>query len=222
MASRKRTTALTVVVLVVGACSSGPGSASPSSGAGSTMSAAPSPSAVASAEPTLPPPTPTPTAAPSAATVPTTFTSATYGYSLTVPAGWKAIQATAAWDGVSALSHDSAETDEFVESYPRSAWANAAPTKGALADVVKQTISDNVKYHGDTCPAAPEAKVPIKIGGEQGMLLEWNCGILINIAVTVHDNVAYLFGFRDLGVHAATDPADQAALQGLLDSVQFP
>ena len=54
------------------------------------------------------------------------------------------------------------------------------------------------------------------------MLVEWNCGILINVAVTVHDGVAYLFGFRDLGVHAATDPADRAALQGLLDSMQFP
>ena len=66
--------------------------------------------AAATAKPTQAPPspTPTPTAAPSAATVPTTFTSKTYGYSLTGPAGWTPIQATAAWDGVSALSHDSA------------------------------------------------------------------------------------------------------------------
>ena len=60
------------------------------------------------------------------------------------------------------------------------------------------------------------------MGGEPGVLLEWNCEILINNAVTVHDHVAYLFGMRDLGVHAAADAVDRAALQGILDSVQFP
>ncbi len=224
MGSMRRTTALAVVVLMIGACTSGPAGAGPSSSVGSTASPAQSLAAVPTAKPTLPPPkpTPTPTSAPSAAAVPTTFTSATYGYSLTVPAGWTAIQATTAWDGVSSLSHDAAESDQFVESYTRSAWANVAPTKGGLADVVRQAISDTVKYHSDTCPAAPEAQRKITIGGEPGMLLEWNCGILINNALTVHHQVAYLFGFRDLRIHAANDAKDRAALQGLLDSVRFP
>ncbi len=216
-------TALAAVVLALGACSGGGAGASSSSDAGSDASALPS-SAAASPKPTIAPsnPTPTPTAAPSAATVPTTFTSALYGYSLTVPANWTTIQATVAWDGVSGLSHDARESDQFIDSSARSAWANVAPTKGGLADVVSQTISDTVKYHGDTCPDAPEAQHNIRIGGEPGVLLEWNCGILINNAITVHDHVAYLFGMRDLGVHAAADPDDRAALQAMLDSVHFP
>ena len=224
MASSTLTTLLTVVGLTVGACTSSPAAAGPSSNVAPTASAVPSSSAATSARPTLPPPkpTPSPTAAPSAATVPTTFTSVTYGYSLTLPAKWTAIQATVAWDGVSGLSHDSRETDQFIDSANRSAWANAAATKGRLTDVVKETISDTVKYHGDTCPDAPDAQHKIKIGGEPGILLEWNCGILINNAIAVHDHIAYLFGFRDVGVHAATDAQDRAALQGLLDSVRFP
>ena len=163
MTSRTRMAALTAVVLVLGACAGGPTGTSSSSGAGVAVSAVPSSSA-ASAKPIVAPsnPTPTPTAAPSAATVPTTFTSATYGYSLTVPANWTTVQATVAWDGVSGLSHDARESDQFIDSSARSAWANVAPTKGALADVVRQTISDTVKYHGDTCPDAPEAQHKIK------------------------------------------------------------
>src|SRR3954470_132913 len=141
MPSSVRTGALIALMLVIGACAPGRAGAVPSSSAGPTATAAASTSTVATAEPTLMPPSPTstPTAAPSAATVPTMFTSTIYGYSLTLPAGWTAIHATSAWDGTSALSHDAVESDQFIESYPRSAWVNAAPTKGGLSDVVKQT-----------------------------------------------------------------------------------
>jgi hypothetical protein len=54
------------------------------------------------------------------------------------------------------------------------------------------------------------------------VLLAYNCGILINHAVTVHHGVGYDFAFRDPTVAAATDPTDHAALLDILGSVQFP
>src|SRR6476619_4706407 len=106
MASLGRAATILTVLLLAGACSAGPAGSQPSAGAPSPLVDA-SPSIAATAKPT-PTPTPTPTAspAPSAASVPTTFTSTTYGYSLTVPAGWTTVQATSAWDGTSSISHD--------------------------------------------------------------------------------------------------------------------
>ena len=60
------------------------------------------------------------------------------------------------------------------------------------------------------------------MGGQPGVLLAYNCGILINIAATVHHGVGYWFAFRDPAVAAATDPADHAAFMDILRSVQFP
>ncbi len=54
------------------------------------------------------------------------------------------------------------------------------------------------------------------------MLIAWNCGILINGAVTVHNGRAYVFGLRDPAVHAATDPADRATFLTMLESVRSP
>src|SRR4029077_16084411 len=99
-----------------------------------------------------------------------------------------------------------------------SAWFFGAPTTKDLAGKVKESIAANAAAHGNTCPAVPEIKDPVDIAGQPGTLLGWNCGILINSGITVHDGVAYLFGFRDPGVHAATDPADRAAFLELLKS----
>ena len=141
---------------------------------------------------------------------------------MTLPAGWTAVQASAAWDGVSGLSSQAAEADKFAGTTAAAAFVVATPTTKRLADVVKQVIQDTITYHSDTCPPEPEAPESIKIGGQPATLLAWNCGILINIAVTVQDGVAYEFGFRDPSVHAATDAADRATLLTLLASVQLP
>jgi len=53
-------------------------------------------------------------------------------------------------------------------------------------------------------------------------LLEYNCGILINIAGTVRHGVGYWFAFRYLSVHAASDPAGHAAFVEIRRSVEFP
>ena len=80
-----------------------------------------------------------------------------------------------------------------------------------------------MRDHGETCPASgPETTEPIKIGREAGALLSWDCGILINMAVLVRDGTGFVLVMRDPDVHAATDAADRAILEELLDSVTFP
>ncbi|MEO8229596.1 MAG: hypothetical protein ABI628_07520 [Chloroflexota bacterium] len=83
-------------------------------------------------------------------------------------------------------------------------------------------IAATAKFHGDTCPPKPDAQDPIIIGGDPGILVAWNCGILINNALTVPNGVGYQFLLRDPAVHAATDPADRAVFLAMLESVQFP
>jgi hypothetical protein len=157
---------------------------------------------------------------PSAAT--TSFASKTYGYSLTVPAGWTVVQASAAWDGNGAPGHDIPQADQFVGPAASSAWAYAAPTTKDLAGYVKERIAANAADHAATCPATPEAEDRIDVGGEPGTLVAWNCGILINGAFAVHNGTGYLFGFRDPAVHASADVADRVAFLELLHSVKFP
>lgn len=112
--------------------------------------------------------------------------------------------------------------DQFLGHADTSSWAFAAQTTKGLRAYVKGTIEGTVEDHGDTCPAAtPDAQHPIEIGGQPGTLLAWDCGLLINQAVTVQDGVGYFFGFRDPSVQAATDAADRKLFLELLDSVTF-
>lgn len=209
------------LALVVAACASGSASAPPSSpSAVAPVELTPSPvlSPISAASPVAP----AASAAPSAPKVATSFTSPIYGYSLTVPAGWTAIEATSAWDGRGAPFHDVPEADQFVGPAAASAWFLGAPTTKDLASRVQEAIAANAAGHGNTCPALPEINDPIEIGTEHATLLGYNCGILINFAIAVHDGKAYLFGLRDTAVHAAADPADGAAFLELLKSVRFP
>ena len=153
---------------------------------------------------------------------PSSFTSPVYGYSVELPGGWTAIEAKVAWDGTSSISSDGPEVDQWIGRTEASAWAFAAPYSGDLNAYTKKTVADNAKYHGGTCPPTPETQDPITIGGEPGTLLAYDCGILINLALAVHDGVGYSFGLRDPTIPAATDPTDAAAFAGLLDTVQFP
>jgi hypothetical protein len=203
---------LTFVALVAVAACSGP-SASPSSAPASaavTAAASQAPS-VAVATPTT-----------SVAASPSTFTSPLYGYTLTLPAGWSAGAAIFRWDGRSAAGHEEPEVDKFGGPPSASAWAFAAPVKLDLDGFVQDRIEANAREHGDTCPATPEVNEPIQIGGEPGVFLAWNCGILINQALIVHEGIGFCMLLRDLKVQAATDDADRALLEDLLNSVTFP
>jgi hypothetical protein len=141
---------------------------------------------------------------------------------VSLPAGWAAVQAQKAWDGKAKLSSESPEVDEFTSPASASSWALAAPSTQKLAAFTASMIATNARDHGDTCPAKPEKTVPVTIGDGPGTLLAYNCGILINLAAAVHNGVGYQFGFRDPGVHTATDPADQATFLAILESMQFP
>ena len=163
-------------------------------------------------------PTPSPPAQPK------TFASQTYGYSVTLPKGWIAIQASAQWDGKGSPAFDDVVADQFSDLTPADVWAFAAPTTKPLGAYVTATIAGTLKDHGEDCRAVagPVAQHPIQIGGHPGMLLEWNCGLLINQAVAVHNGVGYFFGLRDPSVHAASNARDRKLFLRLLASVRFP
>jgi hypothetical protein len=210
-----RPAASLTVAVVVAACGSGstPAPIEPSAPATSVIT---SPAATGQAASVAPSAAPIPSSSPSA------FTSRTYGYSLAVPAGWTTVQAMIPWDGKGAPGHDVAEVDQFISPSESSAWFYGAPTGKDLAGRIDETLPAQFAAHGDTCPAVPESQDPIQIGGQAGVLLAYDCGILINIALTVRDGAAYHFGFRDPAIHAATDPTDRATFLSLLESVKFP
>lgn len=151
-----------------------------------------------------------------------TFTSKTYGYSLTVPAGWTATEASSKWDGNGMPGHLEPEDDLFNSPTGQIAWGIAAPTTKDLPGYVADRIAANYADHGDTCPAAPAVQEPIEVGGQAGSFVAWDCGLLINLAVTAHKGTGYQFVLRDQNVHAATDAADRAVFAALLRSVRFP
>ena len=167
-----------------------------------------------------------PTVSPSAATLPSgpsVFTSPLYGYDIALPGGWTVGPARIRWDGASAPGDDFPSVDRFVGPERRSAWGFAGPFSGDLAAFVSDRIAATARDHSDTCPVAePEINEPLQIGGQPWVLLGWNCGALINTAVTVRAGVAYTFTFRDLAVNAATDPDDRAIFRSMLDSIELP
>jgi hypothetical protein len=151
-----------------------------------------------------------------------TFTSTMYGYTLTLPEQWSTVPALSKWDGRSGWTYASSFVDLFVADNGTSSWGVAAPWTRDLGAYTTFLIAENYRYHGDTCPREPNTRSRVTIGGLPGVLLGYNCGILINVAATVHHGVGYWFVFRDPGVYAATDPTDHARFLTMLRSVQFP
>jgi hypothetical protein len=170
--------------------------------------------------------TPSPAASPSAAaarpTGPTRFTSPLYGYTVTVPGGWLAARANVRWDGVKQPGPD-AEADKFDGPEQLTAWAFAGRFDGDLASFTADRIAATARDHADTCPVAePEFNQQLQIGDQPWKLVGWNCGALINMAVTVNGGVGYSFNFRDFAVKAARDPTDRALFLSILDTVVLP
>ncbi len=155
--------------------------------------------------------------APGSSPTPTVYTSSRYRYSITLPAGWFAGPALQTWDGKGAPTI----IDNTVDTFGSSALAAAAPTKSSLSEWVATNIAAVVQDHSDTCPTSPDSVTPVTIGGQPGTLVAWNCGILINNALTVVNGYGYLFTFRDPAIAAATDPADEALFTTMLRSVVF-
>ena len=206
MRLRKRTrllasTALTVAACVIGSCSANATSSSSPSVAGSAANGS----------------------SPSQTPSPVRFHSPEYGYTVTLPAGWTANQAFSKWDGSAELVKDSFDVDVFFRpSSSATSFAAAAHWTHGLASYARYLIASTVRYHSDTCPRRPNRQAGIAIGRRPGVLLEYNCGILINIAATVRHGVGYVFTFRDDSVQAASDPTDHAVFAQILRSVEFP
>jgi hypothetical protein len=160
---------------------------------------------------------------PASSSVRQTFTSPEYGYTVTLPAGWAATQAYSKWNGSAELVKDSLDVDRFFRASSSAlSFAAAARWTHGLPAYRKFLIASTVRYHSDTCPSRPDKQAGIAIGGRPGVLLEYNCGILINIAATVRHGVGYVFTFRDDSVQAASDRTDHAVFVQMLRSVEFP
>ena len=176
-------------------------------------------------------PAPTPTVAPSAfvspsvaasPSGPTTFISPQYGYSLRLPVGWISSPALVRWDGVREPGPD-VESDKFVGPDRISGWAYAGSFSGDLAAFQADRMNATARDHADTCPeGAFEPGDEVEIRGQPWRILAGNCGALLYEAITLREGVAYVVTFRDLGLHAAADPADRALFLSILDTVQLP
>jgi hypothetical protein len=212
MADRLRHAAWLIAPVLLAAC----GSTTPQESVASAPSGSSTPAAAVVTTTTAA------DAATTGAAAPTTFTSTIYGYSVTVPAGWTSAPATHPWDGKSASSHEDPAADQWSSPGSPSSWALAAASRGNLGSYVKKGIAANFATHGDTCPEKPAAQDPVAIGATPGVLVAWDCGILINIGFAVHNGVGYQFGFRDPAVHAASDAEDRATFVALLESVRWP
>jgi hypothetical protein len=159
-----------------------------------------------------------PTASPGP--TPNTFRSPFYGYSIVVPTCWRATPATTRWDGESAPSQG-ANVDQIWGAH-LIALGVAGPFTGDLAAFVQDRLTATARDHADTCPPnAFQLSQPITIGGQPGVLLTWNCGALIDQAVTVYGGVGYDFTLRDLAFAATLDQTDLASFRSMLDSLIF-
>jgi hypothetical protein len=198
----RATAALMLTAVVVTTSCSGKGSSGSSSPAGS--------SAVV-------------TSSSSRASQSTTFTSGKYGYAVTLPPGWTGTQAAEKWDVHAGfgLNSESFTADQFrsPSDTPVSS-AVATHWKGDLAAWARLWIVATDRYH-ESCPPKPNTRNSVSIGGQPGLLLAYNCGILVNMAVTVHRGVAYNFTLVDDSVPAATGPTDHATFLNMLKSVRF-
>ena len=182
----------------VGAANSSPTEAVPSA----TTAATPIPSTEAVSSPT-----------------PGVFTSDRYGYTVSLPAPWAlSYKASTTWDGIGSPSHEGSYVDQFTAPGVV-AWAVAAPTKQTLAAYVAHTEDTAAAQHG--CPKKPDADEPISVGGQPGRLLTMHCGILVLVAITIHNGSAASFSFQSPFGSSGTDAADRALFLRFLKGIRF-
>jgi hypothetical protein len=157
----------------------------------------------------------------SPAPTPTVFRSPLYGYSLVIPDQWRATPAVVRWDGESQPSQGP-NVDQLVGPH-LIVLGFAGPSGGNLAAFVQDRIAANARDHSDTCPSnALQLNQPTTIGGEAAVLLGLNCGARIDLAITVHQGVGYVFTIRDTAFSSSLDATDFARVESMLDSLIFP
>jgi hypothetical protein len=128
-----------------------------------------------------------------------------------------------AWDGSTAVGHDTAEVDQFVASTGTLAWAYAAPTSTSLAEFsAARTAADAVDH---PCPPTVEVDEPTMVDGEPARLTVKHCpaegGILVANVAVIHLGTGYVFYFQHPPNDTA-DPEDIGAFRALLTGVNLP
>jgi hypothetical protein len=169
--------------------------------------------------PSKPGPTPVPT-----------FTSRHYGYTETLPPGWRpSVQATQQWNGKGAPGDLSNAVDLFIGPSQVEAWAVAAPTKESLTAYMAATIRASHAIH--QCLAVPRFNQAITIGGAPARLLGLQCpppsgctcrsaagarSFLVEIAITIHHGTVFVFASQNQNPTAttSTDRANDRAAFG--------
>jgi hypothetical protein len=149
------------------------------------------------------------------------ITSRYYHYAEALPARWRlAGQATQRWDGTGSPGDHDPQSDLFLGPGGVEAWAYAAPTKENLAAYTRTVMQASLAVHG--CPAVTQTSQAITIGGAPARLLAFQCpagsGFLVELAVTVHDGTAFVFGSQNPPV---TKASDRAAFRQWLAGIQL-
>ncbi len=150
-------------------------------------------------------------------------TSRHYGYTETLPAGWRlARQATRQWNGTGGPGYDRPVVDLFAGPRGVRAWAYAAPTKKRLQSYTTAVIRAARAAH--PC-APPQTDQAIRIGGAPAWLAGMQCpggsGFLVEIAVTVHNGTGFVFASQPApGTTGADQPA--AAFRKFLAGIRLP
>ena len=221
MRARVITPLMSVIVAALIGCNATASPAPSSAGAATPISpteAVPSPSLILSAEATSSA-TPSPSTVAASSPTPSVFTSDRYGYVVSLPAPWAlSYPAATTWDGIGSASHEGSYVDQFTAPGVV-AWAVAAPTKLTLAEYVTHTEETAAAEHG--CPKKPDADEPFKVGGQPGRLLTMHCGILVLIAITIHNGSAVSFAVQSPFGNSSTDAADRALFLSFLKGIRF-
>jgi hypothetical protein len=150
-------------------------------------------------------------------------TSRHYGYTETLPPGWRLItQATQQWDGKGAPGYEDPSVDFFLGPRGVEAWALAAPTNKNLAAYTSATIRASRAAHPCSPPQTSQA---ITIGGAPARLLTMQCpahsGFLVEIAVTVRRGTAFVFASQHPPGTPVHKPADRAAFRKFLAGIRL-
>jgi hypothetical protein len=149
------------------------------------------------------------------------ITSRHYHYAEALPAGWRlAGQATQRWNGTGSPGDHDPQSDLFLGPDGVEAWAYAAPTRENLAAYTRTVIRASLAVHG--CPAVTQSSQAVTIGGAPARLLAFQCpagsGFLVELAVTVHDGTAFVFGSQH---PPATQASDRAAFRQWLAGIRL-
>ena len=153
-------------------------------------------------------------------------TSRHYGYTETLPAGWRlARQATRQWNGTGGPGYDGPVVDLFAGPRGVQAWAFADTNEGRIWRPTRPRIIRASRAAHPCSP--PQTNQAITIGGAPARLLGMQCpagsGFLVEIAVTVHNGTGFVFASQTrAGGPKTRANADRAAFRNFLAGIRLP